>query len=120
MDWGASEGQSKLQLFRELDDAVSLLGDQVRKVINPFWLFTGTTKPTTQPTAVPVGAGLTPVAQSGREELAAMYVPNPDVKAMPLIGNINIADTIGQAIFRWRRCAVLKVRPFAVRYQEHR
>jgi len=95
MDWGASEGQSKLQLFRELDDAVSLLGDQVRKVINPFWLFTGTTKPTTQPTAVPVGAGLTPVAQSGREELAAMYVPNPDVKAMPLIGNINIADTIG-------------------------
>jgi len=95
MDWGASEGQSKLQLFRELDDAVSLLGDQVRKVINPFWLFTGTTKPTTQPSATPVGAGLTPVAQSGREELAAMYVNNADVKAMPLIGNINIADAIG-------------------------
>jgi len=94
LPWGASEPQKKMSLFREVDDMVSLLGDQTRKVINPFWLFTGTQKPTAQPNATPVGAGQTPVAQSGREELAAMYLPSADAKAMPLIGDINIADAI--------------------------
>lgn len=88
LGWGWSElhpGRSKMH---ELDDLASLLSDQIRKSVNAKWFFSGAkasspiqTMTTTETTARP---------EPGREEEPALYSPDPQSKAMPLVAPIDI------------------------------
>ena len=98
LDWGWSEihpGQSK---FREVDDLGSKLDDQIRKLVDPFWLFSG----------VQAGSGTVSVSESnltgqaaadrpqpGREETNALYGP-VGASATPLVAPLDIAETSNQ------------------------
>ena len=92
LGWGWSELHPARSKMHELDDLASLLSDQVRKSVNAKWLFTGVkatspdqTMTTTETTARP---------EPGREEEPALYSPDPQSKAFPLIAPIDIEGAI--------------------------
>ncbi|KKK70993.1 hypothetical protein LCGC14_2918400, partial [marine sediment metagenome] len=45
LNWGWSEFHASRPQIQELDDIASQLHDQIRKMVNPVWLFTGVRKP---------------------------------------------------------------------------
>lgn len=72
LDWGMSELQPKLEVFREIDDIGSKLGDQIRKTVDPPILFSGVPNPSTTPS--PAGAAATASRpEPSREETPALY-----------------------------------------------
>lgn len=89
LGWGWSELHPSRPKMHELDDLASLLSDQIRKSINVKWLFTGikgsspdmTLGATTKTAARP---------EPGREEEAAIYSSDPNSKAFPLVGPVDI------------------------------
>lgn len=91
--WGMAEAQPKLGLFREVDDQVSKLDDQIRKLVDAPWFFAGLKKPTTSPTVT--GAEIsTSTPEPGREEIPALYATDPNAKATPLVAPMPIADVV--------------------------
>jgi hypothetical protein len=90
LDWGFSELLSGLPKFREVDDLASKLSDQVRKYVDPPFLFSGVNKPTRQP-KVQGEESTSGNPQPSREEVPALYGPaGSDAKA--LVADISIAD----------------------------
>lgn len=95
LEWGWSEihpGQSK---FREVDDLASNLDDQIRKITHPFWLFAGVSKPEDSPTTSEprlTGTAALNQPQPGREQQSAMYTPEKDAKAIPLVAPLEIEE----------------------------
>lgn len=91
LDFGWSELHPGLSKFREVDDLASKLSDQVRKMVDAPWLFSGVSAPATTPKT----SGTTPSTnnpQSGREEVPALYGPvGSDAK--PLVAPLSIADS---------------------------
>ena len=88
LGWGWSELHPAWAKVHELNDLASLLSDQIRKSVNAKWLFTGVrasspdqTMTTTETTARP---------EPGREEEPALYSPDPQSKAYPLVAPIDI------------------------------
>lgn len=90
LDWGMSELQPKLALFREVDDQGSKLNDQIRKIVDSPWLFAGLTKPTTTPTTTGAASSTTK-PEPGREEVPALYATDPNAKAHALVAPLDIA-----------------------------
>ena len=91
MEWGWSEMHPVLSKFREVDDLSSKLSDQIRKMVDVGWLFTGVAAPkTTQKTT-----GETPTTdrpEPGREEVPTLYGP-VGADAKPLVAPLDIAAT---------------------------
>jgi len=93
LPWGWSEMHSGITNFREVDDQASLLNDQIRKVVNPVWLFSGVDKPkaalqatATQPT--------TDNPEAARENMNAMYGP-VGAGATPLVAPLDVVAVSG-------------------------
>jgi hypothetical protein len=92
LDYGWSELQPGLGKFREVDDQASLLNDQIRKTVNPMWLFSGIGKPDATPTPGETTKTATR-PEPGREETIALYAAvGGDAKA--LVAPIDIANVL--------------------------
>ena len=90
LNWGWAEMHAGLANFREIDDQASLLDDQIRKIVNSGWLFSGVSAPSgsIKPGA-PTSTNTNP--QPGREDMPALYGP-VGATATPLIAPLDIAQ----------------------------
>lgn len=93
LSYGMSEFLPKMTVFRELDDQASKINDQVRKMVDPFWLFAGVTRPkdaieTEKP------ATTTTKPQQGRFDQNALYSDDPSATAHPLIANLDLGNAL--------------------------
>jgi hypothetical protein len=93
LSWGWSELYPCLSKIREVDDIASKLSDQVRKMVDSPWLFSGLDKPKEQPTARGNAAGPSN-PEPGREEIPAIYAKDPNAKATALVAPLDIAATV--------------------------
>ena len=83
LDWGWSELHPGRTKVHEADDIASKLSDQVRKAVDPKWLFTGVSPPDGNNGTVrsedgetySKSADATHHPQPGREEMGALYGP---------------------------------------------
>lgn len=92
LEWGWSELHPDRGKFQEVDDISSKLSDQIRKMVDAPWLFSGMDKPKATPKA---SSATTPSAsdpQPGREEVKAFYAPM-GASATPLVANLDIGAT---------------------------
>lgn len=93
LDWGWAEIHPALSKIREVDDVASKVSDQIRKMVDSGWLFSGVKKPDNTPTMT----GRSNTAdrpESGREETPALYATDPQAKAMPLVAPLDIASAL--------------------------
>lgn len=88
MEWGWSEIHPALSKIREVDDLASKVSDQVRKMVDAPWLFTGTTKQDT--TASSQAADGQPPDQRERQNVPVLYAKDPNARATPLVANLDI------------------------------
>lgn len=86
LDFGWSELHAGLAKFREVDDQASKLSDQVRKMVDAPWLFTGITAPANTPKTKSATQG-----EGGRQELPALYGPS-GADAKPLVAPLSIGE----------------------------
>ncbi|MDD2920996.1 MAG: hypothetical protein PHQ36_01810, partial [Anaerolineales bacterium] len=92
LDFGWSELFPGLSKFREVDDISSKLSDQIRKMVDSGWLFSGVSN---KSQATPKASGETPSnnnPEPGREEIPALYGP-VGASATPLVAPLDIAAT---------------------------
>jgi hypothetical protein len=89
MEWGWSELQPGLAKFREIDDVASKLHDQIRKSVDPMWLFGGVAEPSSLSTVSPNPTAARPTP--GRNDLKALYGPI-GVTADPLVAPLDVAS----------------------------
>lgn len=90
LNWGWSEIHPMRSKMHEADDLASMMSDQIRKTVNPAWLFAGVANPATAP--APRGAAATTARpQPGREETPALYTPEANAKAQALVAPIDWA-----------------------------
>jgi len=99
LKWGWSELHANRAKFSEIDDVASKLNDQIRKMVEGAWLFTGVTQSTSTPTATSTATSATSssardVQLAGREEMVALYGP-AGANAVSLIAPLDIASTAG-------------------------
>lgn len=92
LQWGWSELHQGLGKIREADDMTSLLNDQVRKIVNAPWLFTGVADPGRTPRASATPA-VAAQPEPGREETPALYTTNENAKAQALVAPLDIEQT---------------------------
>jgi hypothetical protein len=92
LDWGWSELFPKLSTFRELDDQASKLGDQIRKMVDSPWLFTGVKPGKTTGTITITGMGgeNTNDPEVSREETPILYAHDAAARAFPLVSELDI------------------------------
>lgn len=90
-DWGWSEMHAGMSLFREVDDQASLLNDQIRKMVNSVWLFSGVSA---SDNGVTVGKSdpTDDNPQAGREDTPALYGPI-GASAQALVSPLDINAT---------------------------
>jgi hypothetical protein len=88
LDWGWSELFPALSKVREVDDLASKISDQVRKMVDAPFLFSGVENPKkTVRTTTSTDSGKT---EPGREEIPALYGP-AGASATPLVAQLDIA-----------------------------
>jgi hypothetical protein len=101
LPWGWSEMHSGLPDFREVDDQASLLNDQIRKVVNAIWYFSGADKPKTDPLqsrTTDTDAANAGEPEIDRQKSPALYGPvGSDVK--PMVAPLEI-EQVGKNIER--------------------
>lgn len=88
LDFGWSELHAGRAKFQEVDDLASKLSDQIRKMVNAPWLFSGVEKPRTAARAT----GDAPSIDNpnpGREETPVIYAPM-GAQASPLIAPLDV------------------------------
>lgn len=95
LTWGLPEAFPKLSLFREVDDQVSKLNDQIRKIVDVPWFFAGLKKAATTPTVSGAEPDATTRPEPGREEVPALYAADPNAKATPLVAPLDIQQVSG-------------------------
>lgn len=93
-DWGWSELHPALGKIREADDLASKLHDQIRKLVDAPWLFSGVSKPGTKP-QVTGETATTTKPEPGREEIPALYGP-AGATATPLVAPLDIVGTTAE------------------------
>lgn len=89
-DWGWSELQPSLDKFLEVDDMASLLGDQLRKEVNPMFLFTGVSS--ADAATFNQSAPSQERPKPGRESMNALYAANDKADVKVVVGKANIPD----------------------------
>lgn len=93
IDWGWSELFPKLSTFREVDDQASKLGDQIRKMVDSPWMFTGIRPGRDGGTTTIEGVGESNNPGSSeitREETPILYAHDPSARAYPLVAPLDI------------------------------
>lgn len=98
LDWGWSEMFPKLSTFRELDDQASKLGDQIRKMVDSPWLFTGIRPGRSGGTVTIEGLGDENSPKSSeitREETPILYAHDAQARAYPLVSELDIEAALG-------------------------
>lgn len=96
LDWGWSELHPMRSKISEIDDLASMIGDQIRKAVNPVWLMKGMEASDVAVT----GASREETGRAdsrpepGREELKALWSSSKDVSADALIANLNLSDAL--------------------------
>jgi hypothetical protein len=91
LDWGWSEMHPVLSKFREVDDLASKLSDQIRKMVDAPWLFSGVSQPKDPRKTTMTGNSPTmDRPEPGREEIPALYGPVGS-SATPLVAQLDIA-----------------------------
>jgi hypothetical protein len=88
MQWGWAEIHPERSKVNEVDDQASMLNDQIRKTINPAWLF-NFNKPSKTPQQQTAQA-TTDKPMPGREELQALYIDKPEAKGQALVAPLDI------------------------------
>lgn len=89
LEWGWSELHPGRGKIHEADDLASKLHDQIRKEVDPLWLFIGMKKPTANP-QVTNTAATTGSPQPGRQEVSSLYAENENAKAQALVSDVDI------------------------------
>ena len=89
MAWGWSELFPALSKVREVDDLASKVSDQIRKMVDAPWLFSGVDKPKTTVRTTTTEA-TTDRPEPGREEMPALYGPM-GAAATPLVAPLDLA-----------------------------
>jgi hypothetical protein len=92
LDYGWSELHAGRGKFQEADDLASKLSDQIRKMVDAPWLFSGVEKPRS---GQPKTSGDAPTFTNpnpGREEIPVMYAPT-GATAQPLVAPLDIGAT---------------------------
>lgn len=95
LDWGWSELHPEQSKFREVDDLSSKLSDQIRKMVDAPWLFSGVENPSKRGASSPTTSQTQPSTSNlepGREEIPALYGPL-GADAKPLVANLDIGST---------------------------
>ncbi len=92
LTWGMAEAFPRLSLFREVDDQVSKVDDQIRKLVDAPWLFSGVKKAETSPSVAGAAASAETRPEPGREEIPALYATDPQAKATPLVAPLDIGQ----------------------------
>lgn len=98
LEWGWSELHPAREKIHEVDDLASKLHDQIRKMVDTPWLFSGVTKPGATPamsyTSL-TGQQAVDRPQPGREEIPALYGP-AGATSTPLVAPLDIAATAAE------------------------
>lgn len=96
LDWGWSELFPNLGKFRETDDQASKLSDQVRKMVDAPWLFSGVKPGKTGGTVTIEGLGTENLTNKEitPEEIPALFAHETGARAQALVADLSIADTI--------------------------
>jgi hypothetical protein len=96
LDWGWGELFPNLSKFRELDDQASKLSDQIRKMVDSPWLFSGVRPGKSGGNITITGLGdQNPTNQEiGREETPILYAHDPGARAYPLVSELDIAAAL--------------------------
>lgn len=94
LDWGVGEVSQALEKIREIDDGLSLRSDQMRKTINPVWLFSGVKEPRSGTLTFSRTADTTTRPEAGREDKNALYSTDPSAKAQALVATLDTAGAI--------------------------
>lgn len=92
LNWGMSELFPLLSKVREADDLGSKVGDQIRKMVDAPWLFSGIERPRNDVKARWKEA-TTGNPEPGREELPVFYGPTGST-ATPLVAPLDLAAAI--------------------------
>lgn len=92
LQWGWSEMQPVLSKAREIDDQASKLSDQVRKLVDAPWLFTGVSKPSATPKTTHTAA-TDDAPEPWREEIPIIYGPT-GATATPLVAPLDITAAL--------------------------
>lgn len=104
IDWGWSEMHAGMPAFREVDEQSSLLADQIRKMVNTVWLFSGVSAPSDANGVLPVSPTKNET-DSAREDVPALYGP-AGATATSLVSNLDItatADRINKMVAKIER-----------------
>lgn len=94
-DWGWGEGWPQLSKLMEIDDQSSLLSDQLRKIVNAPWFFSGVKKGDIALTATQddtAGTDGRTRRQAGREDMPSIMATSPDAKAKALVADLKIEE----------------------------
>jgi hypothetical protein len=91
LDWGWSELHANLPKFREADDVVSKLNDQIRKMVDAPWLFSGVDEPK-KPLTTSSQAGTDQNPEKGRETVPILYAKQ-GAEAKALVADLDIEAT---------------------------
>ena len=91
LDWGWSELHPLRAKMQELDDISSMLGDQIRKSVNPVWLMKGMkeTKLTLEN-----ADSTTDTPFPGREAIKAIWGGNKDSSAEAMVANLDYESVL--------------------------
>lgn len=91
LEWGWSELHPARSKMQELDDLASMVSDQIRKTINPIWLFKGMQSGNiTFERQDPTNARPEP----GREQIPAIYA-GEGASAQALVAPLQMGDALG-------------------------
>lgn len=93
LDWGWAETHPALSKFREVDDVASKVSDQIRKMVDSPWLFSGVSKSVATPTAAG-RAATNDAPDPSREEVPVIYASDPNAKAQALVSPLDIASAL--------------------------
>lgn len=97
-DIGGGFGWSELHPMRsklhEVDDIASMLSDQIRKGINPKWLFAGVKKDDNGKVNRTADRATTDRPEPGREQQQALYSTDANAKAHALVADIDIIGAL--------------------------
>jgi hypothetical protein len=91
--WGWSELHPSISKLHEIDDVASKLNDFVRVTVDPPWMITGASPPSTtgQVTGNELMIGDDETMPEGRNRIPTIYSNDKDTRAHPLIAPLDIA-----------------------------
>jgi hypothetical protein len=98
MDWGWAESHPARSKINEIEDVASKMHDYIRKVVDPVWLFNFKKPKDPGEMQFTKNAATFDRPSPIREDMPALYVPNPNAKAQPLVTDMIDIEHTSQAL----------------------